>query len=140
MEHAPYSPMHLICGSVCALSPSSEQILCSKNRHQRNSTSLNSFFLKSKLLVSFLRANFLFLSYDQITYSHTPYDCVFSLHLLSFPSRVYLSLHFTCVNTYMHCACTVLQHVQYLATSRTLLTQCEHSNSLFDHKIQVPYQ
>ena len=57
MERGPYSPMRLIYGSGCALSPTSKQILCCNNCYQRNSTSLNSFFLKSKLLVSFLRSN-----------------------------------------------------------------------------------
>ena len=56
MERAPYSPVRLMCGSGCALSPSSEQILCCDNRYQRNSTSLNSLFLGSKLLC-FLRSN-----------------------------------------------------------------------------------
>ena len=54
---------------------------------------------------SFLRANFLFLSCDQITYSHSLYECVFSLHLLPFPSQVYFSLHLMCVNTHVRCAC-----------------------------------
>ena len=35
MERAPYSPVRLMCGSGCALSPNSEQILCCNNRCQR---------------------------------------------------------------------------------------------------------
>ena len=95
MKHAPYSLVHLMCGSGCALSPSCEQILCCNNPYQRNSTYLNSFFLESKLVFSCI----------QMTYSHSPYKCVFSFHLSSFPSRVYFSLHFTCINIHMHCAC-----------------------------------
>ena len=58
MERAPYTPVRLMCGSGCALSPNSEQILCCNNSHQRKSTYLNSFFLESKL-VCFLRSNYL---------------------------------------------------------------------------------
>ena len=57
MERAPNSPVRLMCGSGCALSPNSKQILCRNNLYQHNSTSLNSFFFKSKLL-SFLRSNY----------------------------------------------------------------------------------
>ena len=58
MERAPYCPLRLMRGSGCALSSSSEQILCCNNRYQRNSTFHNSFFLESKLL-SLLRSNYL---------------------------------------------------------------------------------
>ena len=97
MERGPYSSVRLMCGSGCALSPSCEQILCGNKCYQRNCNYLNSF----------LRAN-LFLSCNQITYYHPLYKFVFSLQLLSFPSQVYFSLHFTCVNTHVRRACIAI--------------------------------
>ena len=96
MECAPFSPVRLMYGSGCALSPSSEQILCCSKRYQRNSTYLNSFFLENKLLVSFLRSNyplsfslqvcFLFLKYK---YSINKMHCVFvSLNAPCSPGRL----------------------------------------------------
>ena len=120
MRHAPYISVRLMCGSGYALSPNYEQILGCNNHYQRNSTSLNSLFLESKLL-----------SCDQITYSyfHSPVfsPFVFSFYLLSFSSRVYLSLHFTCVDT-QTCVAHVLQHVRHRATSSMHLTQCQSKN------------
>ena len=96
MEHAPYSPVRLMCGSGCALSSSSEEILCFNNCYQRNSTFLNSFFLESKLLNSLLQSN------DLLSFPLRV--CIFSSPtLVSF--TMYLSLHFMSVNTHMRRAC-----------------------------------
>ena len=81
VESAPYSPVLLMCGSGCTLSPSSEQILCCNNRYQRNSTSLNSFFFESKLLFflaiklpALISPTSLFFLF---TCSHSLHKCIF---------------------------------------------------------------
>ena len=75
----------LMCGSGCALSSSSEQILCCNKRYQRNSAYFNAFFLESKVL-SFLRSSHL-LSFPLRV-------CFFSSHtLVSFTSVSFFSLY-----------------------------------------------
>ena len=109
MERAPYSPVRLMCGSGCALLPSSEQILCCNKRYQRNSTYLTSFFLAIKLptLIPFRIVFFLF-TYRTLF----PFTSVFF-------SSLYVRKHIRASRMY----CNL-----YLAASRTLLTQCEHNN------------
>ena len=72
MEPASYNPVRLMCGSGCALSPSSEQILCCNKPYQRNSTYLNAFYLESNLLFSSLRSSYLLSFPLQVCFSSSP--------------------------------------------------------------------
>ena len=108
MERAPYSPVRLMCGSGCALSPSSEQILCCNKRYQRVCTTSTH---------SLLRANFLFLSCDQMTYSHSFYD-VFFLFIDFVPFR---GVFFSSLYVRKHTRASRMYCNMYPATSRTLL-------------------
>ena len=86
MEHVRYSPVCPMCGSGCALSPSSEQLLCCNKRYQHNCTTSTRFFS---------RTNFLFLAIKLPT-------------LIPLMSVFFSSLalvHFTCINTYLRRAC-----------------------------------
>ena len=77
-ERVPYSPARLMCGWVA---------LCHQARNKFYVAISATNVIVPTSTRSFLRANF-FLSCDQITYSHSLYECAFSLHLLSFPLRV----------------------------------------------------
>ena len=101
IERAPYSPVRLMCGSDCALSPNSEQVLCCNKRYQRNCTYLHSFFLESKLLVSFLRSNYLLSFPLRVCFFSSPTPVTFTSVFFSSP---YVRKH-TCASR-MYCKFT----------------------------------
>ena len=107
MKYAPYSPVLLMCGSDCNLSPSSEQIY----------VVISAINAIVSTATCSLRANFLLLSCNQIIYSHSLYECVFFFIYSHSPKSVFFSSPYV----HKHTRASRMYCNMYKATSRKLL-------------------